>query len=133
MRSEQEYNLDYLASALEEATATIRTRMDELSLVRRVGDAISALTSAQELSAELVNALAETVNCRYVSIFSGPVARPYQLQAVSSVFTFPAGFPESLDATKVANTIEKFHTPLQVDDITSSPLNQDWPFPKDLV
>jgi signal transduction histidine kinase/CheY-like chemotaxis protein len=133
MQNEQEYNLGYLAAALEEATATIRTRMDELSLVRRVGDAISALTSIQGLCAELVNALAETVNCRYVSVFSGPVSAPFALQAVSSVFSFPQDFPETIAGTRVAQTLEKFQTPVQIDDITASPLSERWPFPKDLV
>jgi len=133
MQTEQEYNLDYLASALEEATATIRTRMDELSLVRRVGDAISSLTSTQGLCVEVVNALAETVNCRYVSIYSGSVATPFELQAVSSVFSFPEKFPDTIGGSRVAQTIEKYRTPLQVDDITASPLNENWPFPGDLV
>jgi two-component system cell cycle sensor histidine kinase/response regulator CckA len=133
MPGEQEGNLDYLASALEEATATIRTRMDELSLVRRIGDAISTLTSTQPLCAELVNALAETVNCRHVAIFSGPVSAPFQLQAVSSVFSFPQNFPETNDGTRVAQTLHKFQTPIQIDDITASPLNDRWPFPNDLL
>ena len=133
MRSEPQYNLDYFAAALEEATATTRIRMDELSLVRRVGDAISALTSTQGLCAELVHALAETVNCRYVSIFSGSLASPFELQAVSSVFSLPEGFPATIAGTRIAQTIEKFHTPVQIDDVTASPLNESWPFPEDLV
>src|SRR5438046_1635185 len=99
IESEQEYKLEYFASALEEATATIRTRMDELSLVRRVGDAISSLTSTQGLCVELVNALAETVNCRYISIYSGSVAAPFELQAVSSVFSFPENFPHTIEGS----------------------------------
>jgi two-component system cell cycle sensor histidine kinase/response regulator CckA len=133
MRTEQEYNLDYLAAALEEATATIRTRMDELSLVRRVGDAISTLTSTQGLCAELVNALAETVNCRYVSIYSGHVAAPFELQAVSSVFSAPKDFPETLAGMRVAQTLEKFQTPVQIDDVTGIPMSEGWRFPQDLV
>src|SRR6187549_331672 len=126
MQREQEYNLDYLASALEEATATIRTRMDELSLVRRVGDAISSLTSTQGLCVELVNALAETVNCRYISIYSGSVKSPFELQAVSSVFSFPEKFPHSIEETRLAQTIQKYQTPLQIYDITASSLNENW-------
>src|SRR5436190_8060542 len=133
MHKEQEYNLDYFASALEEATATIRTRMDELSLVRRVGDAISSLTSTQGLCVELVNALAETVNCRYISIYSGSVAAPFELQAVSSVFSLPGKFPQTIEGSELAQTIQKYQEPLQIDDITASLLSQEWPFPKDLV
>jgi two-component system cell cycle sensor histidine kinase/response regulator CckA len=133
MQSEQQYNLDYFASALEEATATIRTRMDELSLVRRVGDAISSLTSTRGLCVELVNALAETVNCRYISIYSGSVTAPFELQAVSSVFSLPREFPQTLEGSRLAQTIGRNHTHLQIDDIASSPLRQDWPFPADLV
>src|ERR1041385_6904963 len=133
MKTEQEYNLDYLASALEEATTTIRTRMDELSLVRRVGDAISSLTSRQALCVELVNAVAETVNCRYVSLYSGSVSAPFELQAVASVFSHPATFPQTIGKAKLAHTIAKYQTPLQIDDITDSPFDKDWPFPKDLA
>src|SRR5436190_16408534 len=129
MHKEQEYNLDYLASALEEATATIRTRMDELSLVRRVGDAISALTSIQGLCVELVNALGETVNCRYVSIYSGPEAEPFELQAVSSVFSFPEAFPQSIAGTRVAEAIKTGRKPVQIDNIAGHALNIDWEFP----
>ena len=99
MHSEQEYNLDYLATALEEATNTIRTRMDELSLVRRVGDAISSLTSTQGLCVELVNALGEMVNCRYISIYSGSVSAPFQLQAVASLFSLPEQFPQTIEGS----------------------------------
>jgi two-component system cell cycle sensor histidine kinase/response regulator CckA len=133
MQIQQEYNLDYLASALEEATATIRTQMDELSLVRRVSDAISTLTSTQGLCAELVSALAETINCRYVSIYSGHIAAPFELQAVSSVFSTPKNFPKTLAGMRVAQMLEKYRTPVQIDDIAGSPLNAGWPFPQDLV
>jgi signal transduction histidine kinase len=133
MKSEREYNLDYLVSALEEATATVRTRMDELSLVRRVGDAISSFTSTPGLCTELVSALAETVNCRYVSIYSGSVVAPFELQAVSSVFSLPEKFPQTIGGCLLAQTIARDQSPVQVDDITVSALNQDWPFPKDLV
>ncbi len=133
MQNEKDYNLDYLASALEEATTTIRTRMDELSLVRRIGDAISTRTSTQGLCVELVNALAETVNCRYIAAYSGSLAEPFELQAVSSVFSFPDKFPPTLAGSRIAQAIAKDKGPVQIDDIATSNWKEGWPFSKELV
>ena len=57
MSNETERRIAFLTSALEQANGTIRAKMDELSLVRRVGDAISHHTSIWSLSAELVDAI----------------------------------------------------------------------------
>ena len=87
MQNDAERRIAFLSSALEQANNTLRSKMDELSLVRRVGDAISHHTSIWSLSSELVDAIAETVNCKYAIIYSGSDGSPVELQAVSSIFS----------------------------------------------
>ncbi len=67
--------------------------MDELSLVRRAGDAISHHTSICSLCSERVDAIAETVSCKYALIYAATDAGQFELQAVSSVFSGPEEFP----------------------------------------
>ena len=87
MSNEIERRIASLTSALEQAHNTLRGKMDELSLVRRVGDAISHHTSIWSLSSELVDAIAQTVNCKYALMYAGSDPNPLELQAASSIFT----------------------------------------------
>ena len=48
-----------LSVALEKADAAFRSKVDELSFVSRVGEAISRHTSTRQLSEELVEVIAE--------------------------------------------------------------------------
>jgi two-component system, cell cycle sensor histidine kinase and response regulator CckA len=135
MPNDLERRVNFLASALEQANATIRGKMDELSLVRRVGDAISHHTSLWNLSAELVNAIAEAVNCKYAVIYCGSAqANPFELQAVSSVFSGPEQFPTNIQDTRLVRHLEQTGGPLQVEDISKSAIwSDDWPFSPNLV
>jgi PAS domain S-box-containing protein len=133
MQTTQDRNIETLASALEEASATIRSRTDELSLVRRIGDAICTTMSTPALCAEIAQALAETVNCRYVSVFSGPQSRPFDLFAVYSLFSSPDGFPSSLAKTRIAKVIQEKTEVVRIDDINSEGRGDSWPFSKDLT
>lgn len=104
------------------------------SLVRRVGDAISQHTSTWMLSAELANAIAETLNCQYALIYSGPDSSPLDLQAVSSVFSDAHGFPETIFGSRLGRHLESICGPIKIDDIATDPWgDNDWPFPKTLV
>src|SRR5438046_10737131 len=96
MPNEMDRRIAFLTSALEQANDTIHGKMDELSLVRRVGDAISRHTSIWSLSSELVDAIAQTVNCKYALIYSGSDASPFELQAMSSLFSSLERFPVSI-------------------------------------
>src|SRR6476659_3594762 len=116
MPKDQDRRIASLTAALEQANGTLRGKMDELSLVRRVGDAISHHTSIWSLSAELVDAIAETINCKYAAIYesSGADAGPFDLQAVSSIFSGPEEFPVTLRQTRIVRLLEKSHSPIQI-------------------
>ena len=73
MSTDIDRRIAFLTAALEQANETIRSKMDELSLVRRAGDAISHHTSIWSLSSELVDAIAETVNCKYALTYTASV------------------------------------------------------------
>src|SRR6266849_6891272 len=101
MPNEVDRRIAFLTSALEQANDTIRAKMDELSLVRRVGDAVSHHSSIWSLSSELVDAIAETVNCKYALIYAGSDPSAFELQAVSTVFTGGEQFPVGIAQTEV--------------------------------
>src|SRR5215469_14858201 len=103
MSTESERQIASLTAALEQANNTLRGKMDELSLVRRVGDAISHHASIWSLSSELVDAIAETINCKYAAIYesTGVDSGPFDLQAVSSIFPGPEEFPVALRQTRI--------------------------------
>jgi len=123
-----------LTSALEQAHNTLRGKMDELSLVRRVGDAISHHTSIWSLSSELVDAIAETINCKYALMYAGSDAIPLELQAASSIFTGPEEFPVALRQTQIVRYLEQGGSPIQISDIENNAIWSDnWPFPKNLT
>src|SRR6266699_3723702 len=107
MTNAAERRIASLTSALELANNTLRGKMDELSLVRRVGDAISHHTSIWSLSTELVDAIAETINCKYAAIYAGSDANPFELQAVSSIFSGPEEFPVTLGRTRIVRYLEQ--------------------------
>src|SRR5437867_7987976 len=120
----------FLASAVEQANHAIRKKMDELALARRVADAVSHHTSISTLSAELVNAIAKTMNCNYVVIYSGSDASPFELQGVSSVFSGSEEFPAVIRDTGIARHLEKHHAPVHIENIADAgEWSEDWPFP----
>src|SRR5262252_139868 len=103
MPKDYERRIASLTAALEQANGTLRGKMDELSLVRRVGDAISHHASIWSLSSELVDAIAETINCKYAAIYesSGMDGGPFNLQAVSNIFSRTEEFPVTLRQTRI--------------------------------
>jgi signal transduction histidine kinase/CheY-like chemotaxis protein len=136
MPTEQERRIASLTAALEQANNTLRGKMDELSLVRRVSDAVSHQSSIWSLSTELVDAIAETVNCKYAAIYAGSPAEagPMQLQAVSSIFSGPEKFPVVLKQMRLLRYLEQTSSPLQIADISADQIwSEDWPFPAGLV
>ena len=60
MSTDIDRRIAFPTAALEQANETIRSKMDELSLVRRAGDAISHHTSIWSLFSERIDAIAET-------------------------------------------------------------------------
>ncbi len=128
-----ERRISFLASALEQANATMRGKLDELSLVRRVGDAISQHTSSWSLCAELSAAVAESVNCKYTLIYTCDASSTFDLQTVSSIYSITEGFPKTLRDSKLAEHFEHHSDPVHIENLAECPeWNADWPFPRDL-
>src|SRR6266436_3560522 len=123
-----------LASALDKANTNMRSKMDELSMVRRVGDAISQHTSIWSLSSELVNAIAETVACKYALIYAGSGSRPFDLQAVSNIYSGVEQFRSNIDGTRLVRYLEENNSPVHVEDLSGNATwSPGWPFPKTLA
>src|SRR5438105_14397450 len=114
MPNDIDRRIAFLASAVEQANNTIRAKMDELSLVRRVGDAISHHTSIWSLSSELVDAIAEAINCKYALIYAGPDSSSFELQAVSSIFPGGEQFPVTIAQTQIIRYLEHGGSPIQL-------------------
>src|ERR1700756_1004070 len=134
MSNEMDRRIVFLTSALEQANDTIHAKMDELSLVRRVGDAISHHTSIWSLSSELVDAIAATVSCKYALIYAGSDAGQFELQAVSSLFSGREEFPVTIKASRVVQHLEESGRPIQVSNIAENPMwAEEWPLPKSLA
>src|SRR5437867_1783747 len=135
MPNEPERRINFLATALEQANATIRGKTDELSLMRRVADSISQHTSLWSLSGELVNAIAQGVNCKYAIIYCGSTeSNPFQLQAVSNIFSGSEQFPANIHDTRLVRHLEQNGSPLQIDNVGKNAIwSEDWPFPNGLL
>jgi signal transduction histidine kinase len=134
MAHEVDRRVAFLTSALEQANDTIRTKMDELSLVRRVGDAVSHHSSIWSLSSELVDAIAETVSCKYALIYAGSDPSSFELQAVSNVFTGAEQFPLTIGQTQIVRYMEQTGSPITIPNIADNPIwSEEWPLPKTLT
>ncbi|HEY2384437.1 MAG TPA: ATP-binding protein [Terriglobia bacterium] len=136
MSNDNDRRIASLTAALEQANSTLRGKMDELSLVRRVGDAISHHTSIWSLSSELVDAIAETINCKYAVIYSEPASNTatFELQAVSSIFSGPENFPPALRQSRLVRYLEQRGSPVQITDLNDDPVwSEAWPLPPGLA
>jgi PAS domain S-box-containing protein len=134
MANEVDRRIAFLTSALEQANDTIRTKMDELSLVRRVGDAVSHHSSIWSLSSELVDAIAETVSCKYTLIYAGSEPSVFELQAVSNIFPGPEQFPLTIAHTQLVRYMEQTGSPIIVPNIGDNPIwSDEWPLPRTLI
>lgn len=134
MPNDTERRIAFLTSALEQANNMLRWKMDELSLVRRIGDAIGRHSSIWSLSGEIVDAIAETLNCKYAVMYAGPDANSFELQAVSSIFRGPEQFPSALRESRIVRYLEQTGSPIHIEDIASNPIwSDDWPFAKTLA
>lgn len=101
--------------------------LDALSLARRVGDAISHHTSIRSLSADVVNAIAETIDCRAL-VYSGSGEGPFELQAVSNAED--EEFPSSIRDTQIVRYLAEHNSPIHITNISDNAAwSRDWPFP----
>jgi PAS domain S-box-containing protein len=134
MQADAERSIAVLGHALDQANATLRERMDELSLVRRVGDAVGNHTSVCELCSELVDAVSQAIDCKYALIYTAGDPSGLQLQAVSSLFPQSEKFPQNLSATlPLSRHLEQTRTPLFIADAQGSEWLEEFPLHQSLA
>jgi signal transduction histidine kinase len=134
MSTDTNRHIAALTATIEQANNTLRERMDELSLARRVGDAISQHTSIWSLSAELVEAIATTITCKYALIYAGADSGEFELQAVSRIFSSSDRFPLALRDTRIVHHLQQSGDAIQISDIAEDERWRDgWPFPANLA
>jgi len=125
--------LHAFAVALEGMSSTMSSLLDELSLVRCVGEAISSTNCRQELCAKVVNAIAATIRCQYVSIFAGK-SGDFRREALAGAGTVPDGFPETLAGSSLALAVAEAREPLYIDHSPADDAQlSTCPFPSSLV
>jgi two-component system, cell cycle sensor histidine kinase and response regulator CckA len=133
VQTETDRSIAVLNQALEQANATLRERVDELSLVRRVGDAVGNHTSALELCHELGDAITQTLDCSYALIYTAD-GSGFHLQAASSGFGQLEEFPQNLsDSLMLSRHLKEVQTPLFIADGDSSEWLLETPFPRSLA
>jgi signal transduction histidine kinase/CheY-like chemotaxis protein len=121
-----------LSAALEKADAAFRSKIDELSFVSRVGEAVSRHTSTRQLSEELVEVIAEATLSKHALLYRRSLDERYELQAASTVFG-DALFPASFDCSVIPGTFTGKTGAVAFPDLSAETLNNSqWPFPPGL-
>ncbi len=121
-----------LSVALEKADAALRSKIDELSFVSRVGEAISRHTSTVELSEELVEVIAAATLSKHALLYRRSLNERYDLQAASKVFGNTA-FPASFDLSMLGADVSPKSGPVALLDLDAEEIDTDrWPFPPTL-
>lgn len=122
---------DRLNAALEKADVALRSKIEELSFVIRVGEAISRHTSSRELSAELVEIVAETILCNYAVLYRRAPDGQYALHAASQVFG-DGNFPNSFDLSLLREDLTGRAQSFGIHDLSNLKTTEEWPFPLEL-
>ncbi len=118
-----------LSAALEKADAAFRSKIDELSFVSRVGEAVSRHTSTRELSEELVEVIAEATLSKHALLYRQSLEERYELQAASTLFG-DARFPASFKLSVIPGSLTAKTGPVALPDLGAVNLdNSLWPFP----
>ena len=110
-----------LSAALERADAAFRAKIDELSFVSRVAEAISRHTSTRELSEELVEVIAETTLSKHAALYRRSLDTRYDLEAASKVFG-ETDFPASFDLSVLPARFKDHSQPIVIEDIDQESL-----------
>ncbi len=132
MQENGERRIAALTAALEQANTALLDKIEELSLARRVGDAISHHRAIWSLSSELADAIAETVGCKFVLFYALSRSGSFELQAVSSMSTGSEKFPVSIEESRVTPHFPN-NDPIQMNDLAESPAwARDWSLPNTL-
>ena len=121
-----------MSAALEKADAAFRSKVDELSFVSRVGEAISRHTSTLPLSEELVEVIAEATLSKHALLYRRSLDGRHELQAASKVFG-DTRFPASFDLAVIPGNFTAKTGPVALPDLDAENLdNSLWPFPRAL-
>ena len=133
MDSEDNRRISQLTTALEEANVAFRDKIEELSFVSRIGEAISGHTSTRELSSELVQVISQATLSKYAALYCPSHQGTFELQAVSDLFGGLHDFPGTISTSDLP---EEVHSPagsIQFGDSRSWTGCPGWPFPEELL
>jgi signal transduction histidine kinase len=107
MANETERRINFLATALEQANETVRGKMDELSLVRRVGDAIiQDVVFICDRKWQIVDA-----NPAAEALFGGDITG----RLLTEFFGSPANASQFVQTVRVERVIQNFEAELLTD------------------
>ena len=131
MTSDNERRVAQLSEAMEKANDAFRTKIEELSLVSRIGEAVSRHNTLGELSLELVELIAETTLCRYVALYSANPEHFLNIEAVSALFGRTHGFPASIPAENLRRVSENPNEATYIECLDAWRGGGEWPLPRD--
>ena len=131
MTTDNERRVAQLSQAMEKANDAFRKKIDELSFVSRLGEAVSRHNSARDLSLELVELIAETTLCRYVALYTTNPEHFFQIEAVSELFGKTDGFPGSIPAEDLRRVSPNPNEATYIECLDDWNGGEEWPLPHD--
>ena len=132
MDSKDDRRVSQLTAALEEANAAFRDKIEELSFVSRIGEAISRHTSRKDLSRELVEVVAQATLSKYAGLYCPDHEGTFELGAVSKLFGGTSHFPRTVSTSNLPEEFRSLDGPIVVGDSAGWTRGPDWPFPEEL-
>ena len=131
MKSDQERRINQLSEVLELANDAFRNKIEELSFVSRIGEAVSRHNSVRALGLELVELIAETTLCRYVALYTMNPEHFFQIEAVSELFGKTDGFPDSIPAEDLSRVSGSPNEATYIECLDDWNGGVEWPLPCD--
>ena len=131
MKSDEERRVDQLSEALELANDAFRNKIEELSFVTRIGEAVSRHNSVRDLGLELVELIAETTLCRYVALYTMNPEHFFQIEAVSELFGKTDGFPDSIPSEDLRRVSGNPNEATYIECLDDWNGGVEWPLPHD--
>ncbi len=130
MTSDNDRRVAQLSEAMEKANDAFRKKIEELSFVSRIGEAVSRHNTVSDLSLELVELIAETTLCRYVALYTAN-EHFFQIEAVSVLFGRTDGFPASIPAENLRRVLENPNDATYIECLEDRHGGGEWPLPHD--
>ena len=131
MKSDEERRINQLSEALEFANGAFRNKIEELSFVTRIGEAVSRHNPVRDLGLELVELIAETTLCRYVALYTMNPEHFFQIEAVSELFGKTDGFPDSIPAEDLRRVSLNPNEATYIECLDDWNGGVEWPLPYD--